>query len=442
MLFIAFIIIGGTTVAQDYTFHKPDNNFTIRDVEYQNGQIYLLGVESIGYYSIQIFNTDNNTFETLFSSKEMNGKGLTDIKDMAVFENDLYVINDNKLINISDNYKEYSLEDEYDYKPKSDKYRQLHNLAVRGNSLLIGSTSADVISRDTIEGTPMPYIEPFNELLKYESEKIERIIDQREIKKTFEFNFSPVLDNQNNLWFRENQGKPLKGGLIKVSPNNEVEVFDLKSHSDENYRLMPTSIDIIDNSIYISCDPRKESNYLEGLSIYNMDEDKWTYTIDYLENNDIYTGINWEIPTKIKKLSNGNLAIIGYEFTIQHENDYLYYELSKIQKEKHGELANYRNIDLIETDSKYIIIRQNGVLVFDKSTISSVESQFERKYDYHTTNNIIEFNSGINNYKIFNLLGEINGLGENEKSINLNNLITGPYFILLNDEYIIKFVKE
>lgn len=318
----------------------------------------------------------------------------------------------------------------------------MHKLTVRGSSLLIGSTSADVLSRDTIQGTPGAYIEPFNELLKYESGKIERIIDQREIKKTFEFNFSPVLDNQNNLWFRENQGKPLKGGLIKVSPNNEVEVFDLKSYSDENYRLMPTSIDIIDNSIYISVGPGKESNYLEGLSIYNMDEDKWTYTIDYLKNNDIYEGLSWEIPTKIKKLSNGNIAILGYEFTVQNENGYLYFELSKTQKEKFGELANYKNVDIFETESQYIIIRRNGILVFDKSTISSVEEKLITKYEYKINNNTVEFENHINSYKLYDLLGKVIKSGENGNTIDINNLIAGPYFILLNEEYIIKFIKE
>lgn len=441
-IFVTFIIIVGTTISQEYTFHKPENNLNIWDVEYHNGKLYLLGPESIGHYSIQIFDTDNSKFETLFSSDDLYEKGYTNIKDMAFFENDLYVINDNKLINISDDFKEYSLADEYDFKPYSDKYRQMYSLTVRGNSLLIGSSSVDVLSRDTIQGTPMTYVEPFNELLKYESGKIERIIDQREIEKSFEFNFSPVLDNQNNLWFRENQGKPLKGGLIKVSPNNEVDVFDLKSYSDENYRLMPTSIDIIDNSIYISINPGKESNYLEGLSIYNMDEKKWTFTIDYLENNDIYSGISWEIPTKIKKLGNGNIAILGYNFTIQHNNGYLYFDLPKTQKEKFGELASYKNLDIVETENKYFIIRVNGILVFDKSTISSVRSEFESKYDYRINNNIIEFNSEVNNYKIFNLLGKISGLGENKKAINLNNLITGPYFILLNDEYIVKIIRE
>jgi len=442
MLFIAFIIIVGTTIAQDYTFHKPNNNYTIRDVEYQNGQIYLLGIESIGYYSIQIFDKENNKFEVLYKSKEMNGKGLTDIKDMAVFENELYVINDNKLINISDNYKEYSLADEYDFKPRSDKYRQLHNLTVRGNSLLIGSTSADVLSRDTLQGTPIAYIEPFNELLEYKSGIITRIIDERNSESKFSFNFSSVIDNQNNLWFRENQDNPLKGGLLKVNENNEVEVFDLKSYSKKEYRLMPSSIDIIDNLIYISVSPRKESNYLEGLSIYNTESKQWNYSIDYLTNNDIYNGINWENPTKIKKLSNGNLAILGSEFTIQHNNDFIYYNITKKQEENGVKYDYFDNIDLVETEKEYIIIRQNGVLVFDKSTISSVESEFKEKYDYQILNNIIEFNSEINNYKIYNLLGKVVSTGENENRINLNNLITGPYFILMNDEYIVKFVKE
>jgi|GEM_PF-1953019 len=441
-LFLIIFFSTQTILTQDYTFHKPNNNFTIRDVEYQNGQIYLLGVESIGYYSIQIFDTDNYTFETLYSSKEMNRKGLIDIKDIVLFEDDLYVINDNKLINISDNYNEYSLADEYDFEPYSDKYRQLHNLTVRGNSLLIGSTSADVLSRDTLQGTPGAYVEPFNELLVYKSGIITRLIDERKSDSKFSFNFSPVLDNQNNLWFRENQDNPLKGGLLKVNENNEVEVFDLKSYSNKQYPLMPASIDIIDNLIYISVVPRKESNYLEGLSIYNTDSKQWNYSIDYLTNNDIYSGINWEIPTKIKKLSNGNLAILGSEFTIQHDNDYIYYNITKKQEENGVKYDYFDNIDLIETEKEYIIIRQNGVLVFDKSTISSVESEFKEKYDYQLSNNIIEISSQISNYKIYDLLGKVVNIGENENRINLNNLATGPYFILLNEEYIVKFVKE
>lgn len=90
--------------AQDYTFHKPENNFNISDVEYHNGKIYLLGAESIGHYSIQAFDTDNNKFETLFSSISLYNHGLTNIKDMVFFGDDIYVINENKLINLSDDY--------------------------------------------------------------------------------------------------------------------------------------------------------------------------------------------------------------------------------------------------------------------------------------------------------------------------------------------------
>src|SRR5690606_2842317 len=142
------------------------------------------------------------------------------------------------------------------------------------------------------------------------------------------------------------------------------------------------------------------------------------------------------------KLNNGIIAILGNEFTIQTDNNYLYFELTKTQKEKFGVLAYYRNLDLYETESKYIIIRQNGILVFDKSTITNVEDEFITKYEYKINNNSVEFENVINNYKVYDLLGKVIKSGVNGNTIDINNLIAGPYFILLNEEYIIKFIKE
>lgn len=442
LLILATIACSGTAFTQNYSFFEPNNKLIIRDVEYQNGKIYLLGTLSTKNYAIQVFNIENNQFEILFSNDDFNEQGLTDIKDMVFFENDLYVINDNKLINITKNFTDYSFEDEYNFKPYSDKYRQMHNITVRDNSLIIGSTSAKVLSRDTLSGLPVVHIEPFNELLKYENGKIERIIDERDSEFNFQFNLTPVLDNQNNLWFRENQTKPLKGGLIKISAENEVKVFDLKSYTDINYLIRPSSIDILDNLLYVGLFPRKETNYLEGLSIYDTDSKAWEYSIDFLENNDIYNGYSWEVPIKIKKLNNNSIAILGYEFTIQNDNEYLYFEITKTQKEKFGEVASYRNLDIYETENKYIIIRQNGVLVFEKSSITKVEDEYKSKYDYKIVNKSVEFESVINNYKIYNLLGEVVKNGENANTIDISNLIIGPYFINLNDEYIIKFIKD
>lgn len=437
------IACAGTTFAQDYSYFKPNDDLIIRDVEIQNGEIYLLGTQSIGNYSIQVFDTDKNKFETLFTSADFNKHRLTNIKDMVFFENDIYVINDNKLINISDGFIEYSLTDEYDFKPKSDKYRQLHNVTVRDNSLIIGSTSAEVLSRDTLAGTPVAYIEPFNELLKYESGEIKRVLDERETNYKFDFYFSPILDKQNNLWFRERQNMPLKGGVIKISEEYEVKIFDLKSYSGVSYILQPSSIDIIDNTLYIGMLPRKESNYLEGLSIYNVNNKEWNYTIDYLTNNDIYEGYNWDTPTKIMKLSNGNLAILGSQFSIQHDSGYLYFDLTKSQKEKYGIQDWYDNLDLFETESKYIIIRQSGILVFDKSTITSVKEELVEKYNYQISNNLIEFtDKNTGNYRVYDLVGKVITDDAYEGTINLSNLLTGPYFIKLNNEYIIKFIKE
>lgn len=438
---IIFLYIN-TAMAQDYMFLKPNSSFVINKVEIQSGKIYLLGTESIGKYSIQIFDIDNNTYKTLYSSNELFNHRLTKITDIAFFENDIYVVNENKLINLSDNYKEYSFADEYDFNSTFDKYRQLHNITVRGNSLLIGSTSTDVLSRDTLQGTPGVYVENFNELLEFKSGVISRIINERQSKLKFSFNFSPVLDNQNTLWFCENQDIPQKGGLLSVNEYNEIDVYDLKSYSDKDYRIMPSSIDVVGNLIYISLFPRKESNYLEGLSIYNFEKSEWIYSIDYLTNNDIYKGINWEVPNKITKLKNGNLAILGYDFTIQYKNGYIYFDLAKTQKEKFGELGSPKNLDLYETESKYIIIRQNGILVFDKSTITNVEGKLITKYEYKINNNKVEFESDINNYKVYDLLGKVIRSGESGNTIDISNLITGPYFILLNEEYIIKFIKE
>ena len=111
LLILATIACSGTAFTQNYSFFEPNNKLIIRDVEYQNGKIYLLGTLSTKNYAIQVFNTENNQFETLFSNNDFIEHGLIDIKDMVFFENDLYVINDNKLINITNNFTDYSFED-------------------------------------------------------------------------------------------------------------------------------------------------------------------------------------------------------------------------------------------------------------------------------------------------------------------------------------------
>ncbi len=426
---------------QEYSFYKINDSGLIKDVVFHNDEIYLLGLH-FRSNSIQTFDKVNQSFKDLYSKDQLKEKGITDIKDFVFFKNDLFVLSDNKLINISNNFAEYVFDDEYNHKPMADNYRQLHNLIVRDNSLLIGSTSAKVISRDTLDGTPFAHIDPFNELLKYENGKIERVLDERNSNFKFEFNYSPVIDKQNNLWFRESQSSPLKGGLLKINQNNEIEKYDIKSYSGIGYLLQPSSIDVIDNLLYLGFSPRSESGYLEGLCIYNKDNNEFTYTIDYLKNNDIYKGYSWETPKKIKKLENGTIAILGSEFTIQNGDSYLYYDITKSQELK-GYFQDYSdNLDIIETNEKYFVVRESGILVFDKSSITGVNKQLRKKYEFRTTNNSIEFKSDINSYKVYDLLGKVIKIGFSGNNIDISNFITGPYFILLNEEYIIKFVKQ
>lgn len=426
---------------QEYSFFNMKDSSLIKDIVFHNDEIYLLCLH-FRSNSIRTFDIVSQSFKDLYSKDQLKEKGLTDIKDFVFFKNELFVLSDNKLINITNNFEEYVFDDEYNHKPLADKFRQLHNLIVRDNSILIGSTSAKVISRDTLDGTPFAHIDPFNELLKFENGKIERVLDERTSNFKFEFNYSPVIDNKNNLWFREYQSSPLIGGLIKINQNNEIEKYDIKSYSGIGYLLQPSSIDVIDNLLYLGFSPRSESGYLEGLCIYNTENNEFTYTIDYLKNSDNYKGYSWETPKKIKKLKNGTIAILGSEFTIQNGDSYLYYNITKSQEQK-GYIQDYSdNLDILEINEKYFIVRESGILVFDKSSITSVSNKLRKKYEYNINNNQVEFEKEINNYKVYDLLGKVIKSGESGNSIDISNLIVGPYFILLNEEYIIKLIKE
>ncbi|MFN3196266.1 MAG: T9SS type A sorting domain-containing protein [Chlorobiota bacterium] len=439
-VFTAFLCFNSVN-SQDYNFYKTEDNSHFTDIEFHNEKIYLLN-SFIDGKSIKVFDAMSNTYETLISKEDLNENGLANIEDMVFLNDEIFVIKDNKLINISDGYKEYSLSDEFDFKPYSDKYRELHNITAKDNSLFIGSTYGTVKTRDTLYGTPFYEVESYGELLKFESGNITRVFDGGVNKDYYSFDKSPVIDENKNIWFAYTQNEPNIGGVIKINSEFNVEIFDLKSNSGKDIRLQPISIDLVNNSLYVSSPPSGTSAYVEGLSIYNIDEKNWSFNTEYLENYDGFEGRNWEVPRKVKQLNNGDVAILGLEFTIQHENSYTYFNITEMQQKKYGISAKSENLDLYETEDKYYVIRRTGILEFDKSAITSVNEELSQKYDYQVFNNSLNFSESINSYRIFDLLGKPMKKGGNESNIDISELNTGAYFILLNKEYMVKFIKE
>lgn len=441
ILIFVTLICSAILKSQDYNFYKTEDNSHFTDIEFNDGKIYLLN-NLIDGNTIIVFDVKSNTYETLISMEELSENGLANIEDIAFFDNDIFAIQDNKLVNISEGYKQHSLPDEFDYKPYSDNYRELHNITTNGNSLFIGSTYGTIITRDTLYGTPFYEVESYGELLKYESDNITRVVDGGVKKEYYNFDRSPVIDENKNIWFTYTQTEPNIGGLIKINSEFNVEILDLKSNSGKDIRLQPISIDLVNNSLYVSSPPSGTTAYVEGLSIFNIDEQDWSFNTEYLEKYNGFEGRNWEVPRKVKQLNNGDVAILGLEFTIQHENNYTYFNITELQQEKYGISAKSENLELYETDDKYYVIRRTGILEFEKSAITSVSEELRQKYDYQIFDNSLNFSENINNYRILDLLGKPLKIGENESNIDISVLNTGAYFILLNEEYMVKFIKE
>lgn len=373
---IFFLVTLSSLISSDYQFYKSLDESLIRDVELYDNEIYMLNLNSESFF-ISKFNLESKSFEIVVPKESFISNKLDDVKDMAFYNNDIYVINKNKLINVSDNFKEVILDDKYDHDISNNFYRKLHNLTPFNETLYIGSTSFEVESRDTLEGTPIEYTNSFSEVLILEKNnlKLNRVIDNRELKQKISYSEHVCVDSVGNIWFSYMQNETSSGGLVKVNKNNEVEIIDLESYSGKNYLLKPASLDFIDGALYVSFAPTYESKYLEGLSKYNISSNNWTHSIDFLTNNEErYVGRNWTMPNKTLKLNSGELVILSRELIINYEEEYYYYNIPELQKEK-GVLDDYySNLDLFEFKQSKFMVRANGIINFNGSLITSVEN--------------------------------------------------------------------
>ena len=96
------------------------------------------------------------------------------------------------------------------------------------------------------------------------------------------------------------------------------------------------------------------------------------------------------------------------------------------------------------------LIRVNKFFRYDISNITSVESEIHKVSIYpNPTQSIIniESDSIINSYEIIDLSGKVHAsnqsqINDNKVSINIENLISGTYFIRINERLYKRFVKE
>lgn len=439
-------------LSSDYQFYETPNQSLIWDVEIYDDEIYMLNLNSESFF-ISKFSFDTKSFEMEIPPAIFKERKLDDVKDMTFYNNNLYIINKNKLINVTDNFKEIILGDKYDDTSSDDLYRDLYNIIIFNDDLYIGASSKIVLSRDTLQGTPVTYEEGFSELLKLNNKgtKLERIIDERDYSESFSFNGKHVSDNQDNLWFSYMQKESLKGGLIKVNKKQDVEIIDLESYSGRNYTLRPNSLDFIEDKLFISFLPSKESNYLEGLSTYDIKNKEWNHSIDFLtKNEDRYVGRNWTVPNKTIILENGDLVLLSKEIIIKSGSDYYYYNIPKLQEEKGINYDYNRNLDLFEYKDAKFIVRANGVLEFNNSLTTSVKTELINLSVYPNPAQSevnITYAKGLESIELVDINGRsmmsLNGLKlAYEKSISVDELSTGTYFIRINDTIYQRLVKE
>lgn len=443
-IFILSLFSLSPVFAVDYTFHEMVNKGYVRDVEFFNNYIYTLNLNNKVFF-ISKFNLDTKKYDIEISSDELIEKDLINVEDIIFYNSDLYLVNNNRLINVTNGYTEVVLGDEYDNDKSGMLYRKLYNLIEFNGSLYIGSSSIQVNQRDTVNGTPIVFADGFSELLKLSDDKssLIRIIDERDYQEKFNFNYLVVTDSIENIWFSYFQKKSLTGGLIKVNSDEELEIIDLESYSNKSYSLRPSSLDIINNQLYINFFPSTESNYLEGISKYDIKNKSWEHSIDFLTNNEQrYLGINWTVPNKMKTLEGGKLAYLSQDLIIENNDSFYYFNITEMQAEKGIKSDNNRNLDLFEFKGSIFIVRVNGILEFNNSLMTNIINGISSEYEYVINNGIIEFsNLELKEYTIYNTSGQNIKSGNVTDRLIIKDLPKEPCFIKINNKVLFKILK-
>lgn len=449
-LIIIAIVFSFQLNANDITFIELEDYELIRHSAESDNEIYFVSVIGNENY---IYKLNKTSLEKtlLFDNEEFENHNINRIIDLILWKGDLIISAESKIVNLSDNFKELKINDDFS-EENSSKYRKYYRMCIDStNNLIVGGEAR--IVKDTING--IVYTHSHGEILRIDDNSI-NVVYRSELNSGMRFDLKPICDINGNIWFIQDQSTPGQDGLVKFDKNEKLMEFDLESYSSQNktYLLQPTFIQFLNNEFVIGYWPRKETGYFEGMSFYNPVTDNWKHTIEYLEFHENFNDFkSWFIPKGAKQINDSINAFLGRGIIFEYPSGYKYVNVNEqVSNYFNFDHNNYDVIDIYNHNNNYIVVQGKAILVYKDNLITDVEEyNISDVIVYpNPTRDILKISTelDIKSLSIYNLsmkkVKEITVFNEN--TIYLNSLPAGIYFLDITtidgQEFIEKVIKQ
>lgn len=249
-------------------------------------------------------------------------------------------------------------------------------------------------------------------------EEVVRIVDSK-----FLSNFTDFLIKDDYMYLSFfSEGKISKIDISSISSNYNLEDVITNLNS-------PSKMVFNGNDLYFSQ--------------YSADK---VSKIDITETSNSVEDIVTDIDECWNLILNDNILYIGSSTNLHAIN------ISNVNSEKEIILTNINSVRgfAINNNNLYIgLPEDNKIITFNMETLD-VDHYKDKKNDLkiypNPSKNFLEI-SGLNkttDFTIVNILGYeiLSGTIANKNKINIQNLTNGIYFLKLNNEYLIKFIKK
>lgn len=204
---------------------------------------------------------------------------------------------------------------------------------------------------------------------------------------------------------------------------------------------------LIPEKIYFTND---DNGFLVGKRVVEEELDVFTYYDMIYKTTD--NGITWNKVLENKKESFTELFDIEFKNNIGIASGltssvYTTYDSgANWEKQSLGELEDESYLPTVcgFLNNKFLLaIRNKGVYSKQDPTLSVENDNAFNIYGIDIQEDVINFkNSGVLEYEIFGLDGDILKKGSFSSEINIENLNTGVYFLRLNNKEVLKFLKN